>query len=252
MSVDSVAVKPRCLTTGVARQKAGERGVRRYLLDRWQDSALPVNVFVIEHADGVCVFDSGQAARAAAPGYLPRWHPFLRLARFELTEADEAGAQLRRRGIDPAGIRWLVLSHLHTDHVGGIDAFTNAEILVSRTEWRLASGVGGRLRGYLPQYWPAGVAPSLVDFSGPPLGPFEGSLDLAGDGRLVLVPTPGHTAGHMALVVRAGEHGYLCCGDLVKSPAEMRTAWPEIDEFCRQEGLIVLATHDSAAAQLLA
>jgi N-acyl homoserine lactone hydrolase len=251
VSVDSVAIKLQCLTTGAVRQKAGERGARRYVLDRWQAETLPVHVFVIEHPEGVCVFDSGQTARAASPGYLPRWHPFLRLARFELTAEDEAGAQLRRHGIDAADVRWLVLSHLHTDHVGGIHAFTDAEVLVTRTEWHLASGLRGRLGGYLPQYWPATITPTLVDFTGPPIGPFPGSYDLTGDGTLVLVPTPGHTRGHMAMIAHDDRHGYLCCGDLVKSPAELPSTCPEIDEFCRHQGLIALATHDHAAPRRL-
>jgi glyoxylase-like metal-dependent hydrolase (beta-lactamase superfamily II) len=247
----AVEIKPHCFTTGAVRQKAGERGARRYVLDRWQEETLPVNVFAIEHPEGVCLFDSGQTSRAVSPGYLPRWHPFLRLARFELSAEDEAGSQLRRHGIDPADVRWLVLSHLHTDHVGGIEAFTGAEILVTRTEWRLATGLPGRLRGYLPQHWPAGVRPALVDFTGPPIGPFPGSFDLARDGTLMLVPTPGHTRGHMAMVVRDGSQGYLCCGDLVKSRAEMAVTCPAIDEFCTKEGLVALATHDPTAAQLL-
>jgi glyoxylase-like metal-dependent hydrolase (beta-lactamase superfamily II) len=253
MPADPAAIKLRCLTTGEVRQKAGDRGVRRYVLDCWKEDTLPVNVFVIEHPDGVCVFDSGQTARAAAPGYLPRWHPFLRLARFELGPEEEAGSQLARLGIDPADVRWLVLSHLHTDHVGGVDAFRNAEILVTRTEWGLASGLGGRLRGYLPQHWPSGTSASMVDFTGPPIGPFPGSHDVAGDGELMLVPTPGHTRGHMAMIVR-GEHGrgYLCCGDLVSSAAALSESSPAIARFCRDHNLIVLTTHDWNAPALLA
>jgi glyoxylase-like metal-dependent hydrolase (beta-lactamase superfamily II) len=245
------SIRVQCLITGAVREKLGERGARRYVLDRWRDETLPVNVFVIEHPKGVCVFDSGQTAQAAIRGYLPRWHPFLRLARFELTAADEAGSQLDARGIDPAAVRWLVLSHLHTDHVGGIDAFTNAEVLVTPSEWRLASGVRGRIRGYLPQHWPAGVTPSIVDFGGPPIGPFPVSHDLAGDGTLLLVPTPGHTPGHMAMLVRGEEQSYLCCGDLAKSPAQLAHASPAIAEFCRANTVVVLATHDWHAPDLL-
>jgi N-acyl homoserine lactone hydrolase len=252
MRADPFALQLRCLTTGEVRTKVGERGFRRYLLDRWREETLPVNVIVVEHPEGVCVFDSGQTSQAVAPGYLPRWHPFLRLARFGLSGDDEAGSQLTRLGIDPADVRWLVLSHLHTDHVGGINAFRNAEILVSRTEWRRATGIGGRVRGYLPQHWPRGLTPSLVDFTGPAIGPFSGSYDLTGDGTLSLVPTPGHTPGHMAMVVQAGpQRGYLCSGDLVHSPADLASASPAIADFCATKQLSVLATHDWNAPDLV-
>ena len=251
MKVSELPIRLRCFTTGVVRPKARERGLRRYVLDAWQEETLPVNVFVVEHPDGVCLFDCGQTARAAIPGHLPRWHPFLRLARFELTTEDEAGVQLRRHGLEPEAVRWVVLSHLHTDHVGGIDAFRNADVLVTRTEWQLAAGLRGRLRGYLPQHWPAGLVPTLVDFAGPPLGPFPGSFNLTDDGRLVLVPTPGHTRGHMSMLVDAGKRGYLLCGDLVQSPAALAATSPAIGEFCEREAVLALAAHDPEAARRL-
>jgi glyoxylase-like metal-dependent hydrolase (beta-lactamase superfamily II) len=242
-------VRVHCLTTGRVRPKQGQRGVRRYLPGGWRDQTLPVNVFAIEHPGGICLFDAGQTARAAEDGYFPRWYPFFRLAAFELGPEDEAAPQLQRLGLDPNAVRWVVLSHLHTDHVGGVDGFPQAEVLVSRLEWERAQGLGGRLRGYLPQYWPRSIEPTLVDFPRAPVGPFPSHLDLAGDGRLVLVPTPGHTPGHLSMLVREGERGFLCAGDLCHSPRELAVTAPAIDAFCHETGVAVLATHDEGAGQ---
>jgi N-acyl homoserine lactone hydrolase len=224
------------LSTGRVRPKRATRGVRRYLPGGWSDETLPVNVFVVRHPDGLLLFDTGQTPRAARPGYHPGWHPFLRLARFELEPSDEIGGR-----VDPAAIRWVVLSHLHTDHIGGVGAFPAAEVIVSRVEWERAQGISGRLRGYLPQHWPVG-RPVLVDFTGPAVGPFPGSYDVAGDGRLLAVPTPGHTPGHVSLVVRNDGAGWFLGGDLAHSPGELS---PAIAEFCRDEHLLVLLTHDA-------
>jgi glyoxylase-like metal-dependent hydrolase (beta-lactamase superfamily II) len=171
------------------------------------------------------------------------------LARFELTAGDEAAAQLERLGISPTAVRWVVLSHLHTDHAGGLAPFSSAEVLVSRTEWELATGWRGRVRGYLPQHWPAGVVPRLVEAQGPALGPFPWSLDIAGDGSLVVVPTPGHTPGHLGLLVRA-ERRWLLAGDLVHDPGELATVAPELDFWCRSSDVTVLTAHDPAAPRL--
>ena len=240
-----------CIRTGLVRGKRAQSGPRRYLRGGWAEATLPVNCFAIQHPDGVCMFDAGQTAHAADPGYLPGWHPFLRLARFELGPSDEAAAQLQAIGIEPADVRWVVLSHLHTDHAGGLAPFAASDVLVSRAEWERATGLGGRLRGYLPQHWPAGLQPRLLDFSGPPVGPFAASLDLAADGLLLAVPTPGHTPGHASLLVRGAERSYLCAGDLVKTAADLPVAWPELAEFCRREGIIVVTAHDQGAAELL-
>lgn len=239
-----------CITTGEVRPKRAARGVRRYLPGAWSDETQPVNVFAVEHPQGVCLFDTGQTARAAHPGFFPVWHPFFRLARFELSPPDEAASQLARRGIDPADVRWVVLSHLHTDHVGGLSAFGQAETLVSRVEWERARGLTGRVRGYLPQHWPRHIEPSLVDFDDGPVGPFEHSFDVAGDGRLRLVPTPGHTEGHMALLVADEGRMYLLGGDAADSAQALEREVPELSRFCRESGVVFLAAHDPCAREL--
>jgi glyoxylase-like metal-dependent hydrolase (beta-lactamase superfamily II) len=244
-------MRVRCLTTGVVRGKRRARGLRRYLPGGWREETLPVNAFLIEHPDGACLFDAGQSSRASGPGYLPQWHPFLRLSRFELAPEDEAAAQVGAAGIDAADVRWVVLSHLHTDHVGGVGGFPAAEVIVSAAEWARARGVAGRIRGYLPQHWPAALSPRLVRPDGDSVGPFPSSFDVAGDGRLLLVPTPGHTPGHVSLLVRNGT-SYLCAGDLAATAEDLVSIAPEVAAFCREEGIVFLGAHDPSACALAA
>jgi len=239
--------KIHCLVTGCVRGKAGSRGLRRYLVDDWCADALPVNTFLVQDQGALCLFDAGQTARAARPGWFPRWQPFFRLSRFELGPHDEVAPQLRSIGIDPRHVRRVVLSHLHTDHVGGLDAFGHAEVVVSRTEWEAATGLRGRIRGYLPQYWPAGLEPTLVDFHGNAVGPFTSSFDLTGEGRLLLVPAPGHTKGHTALIVRDHPRTWLLAGDLAHTAEEVAEVAPAIAAWCRDEHVRVLTAHDPEA-----
>lgn len=230
----------RGFSTGRVRPKRGARGVRRYLPGGWSRKTFPVNVFLVEHPAGLCLFDTGERADAAKPGYFPWWHPFFRLSRFELEDGDEAAQQLRTLGYEPKDVRWVVLSHLHTDHVGGVKDFVGSEVLVHGPEWARATGLRGRVRGYLPQRWPPGVVPTLVELDGPAVGPFPASHDLAGDGSLLIVPLPGHTPSHVGLLVP----GHLLVGDLVHSAGEVTG---ELANWCEREGIRVLASHDDGA-----
>lgn len=233
----------RCLRTGVVRERAGTRGARRYLWAEWRDESLPVNAFLVEHPAGLCLFDTGQTARATVPGHFPRWQPFFRLARFELETDDEVDVQLGALGISPRDIRWVVLSHLHTDHVGGLAAFGAAEVFVTRREWERAAGLRGKVRGYLPQYWPTGVEPRQLDLDTGGFGPFFGSHDLAGDGTLVIVATPGHTPGHASLLAR-GNTSVLLGGDLAHTRADLARVAPAIGRYCSEHGVVYAGAHD--------
>lgn len=237
------------MSTGRVREKSGSRGVLRYLLDDWRETTMPVNVVLIEHPLGLCLVDAGQTEQAAHAGYFPLWYPFFHLARFELDRSQEAEAQLQAMGVAISEVRWVVLTHMHTDHVGGIGAFQGAEVVVSEAEWMPAQGIRGRLRGYLPQKWPCGLRVSPVRFDGPAVGPFDASHDIAGDGRLVMVPLPGHTPGHAGLLSTL-ENGarVLCAGDAAHDAAEFARALPAVSRWCHDEGVAVLLTHDDAAA----
>lgn len=237
-----------CLQTGVVREKQGARGVSRYLWAPWRAEALPVNTFLVEHPAGLCLFDAGQAARSARRGYFPAWHPFFRLARFELTSEDEVGAQLRSAGIELGDVRWVVVSHLHTDHVGGLGELPSSQVVVSRVEWERAQGVVGKMRGYLPQHWPHEVEPLLLNLEAGGFGPFPASHDLAGDDTLLIVATPGHTPGHVSLLVRRPSASVLLGGDLAHDRAALERDHSVIAGYCRQHGIAYAGAHDPHAS----
>ena len=140
---------------------------------QWTDP-LPIYVWVVEHPEGTIVIDTGETARVMEPGYFPRWQPYFRLAvRFAVRPDQEVGPQLESLGLASAAVRWVVITHLHSDHAGGLAHFPNAEILVTRSEFEAARGRLGKLNGYLPQRWPQWFSPTLVDFTDGPFGPDE-------------------------------------------------------------------------------
>jgi glyoxylase-like metal-dependent hydrolase (beta-lactamase superfamily II) len=254
------------------RQREGVgRGPMRALktmLDREWTEPLPIHAWAIEHPEGVIVVDTGETAQASAPGYFPRWHPYFRLAvRVSVTPEQEVGPELRRVGLDPGDVRWVVLTHLHTDHAGGLGHFPGSEVLVSRVEHETASGFAGKVRGYLPHRWPAWFAPRLLELPPEQFGPFPHSMALTGAGDVRIVATPGHTNGHLSVVVAEDDGFVFLAGDasytealmvagavdgVAPDPERASATLGRIQDFARGNRVVYLPAHDSAAAERLA
>jgi N-acyl homoserine lactone hydrolase len=192
----------------------GQLRLLNTLLDRQWTEPLPIYAFAIEHPEGVIVVDTGETARVSEPGYFPRWQPFFRFAVREHVQPEhEIGPQLERLGIRPSDVRRVVMTHLHTDHAGGLHHFPDNEILVSRAELDYAVGLRGRLRGYPNKRWPAWFRPTLVDLPDVAFGPFPASMALTEAGDVTLVPVPGHSPGQLAVVVEDGDKAVFLAGD---------------------------------------
>jgi glyoxylase-like metal-dependent hydrolase (beta-lactamase superfamily II) len=183
----------------------------------------PVNAYVIEHAEGLILFDTGQdRASITDDAYFPGGFTGLiydRLARFDIGEQDTLTAQLGALGYTPADVDTAILSHLHQDHIGGIAELKDADLLVSATEWAELSKPAPGPRGFLRQHIQVPGAKwhqiSLEPASDPALAPFTESLDVMGDGSLLLLATPGHTQGSISLLIRrATRPPLLLVGDL--------------------------------------
>ena len=72
----------------------------------------------------------------------------------------------------------------------------------------------GRLqRAVIRQPLPPSFDPRPITLDGPALGAFASSKPLTADGRVVAVPTPGHTLGHIAILVVQPDHHVLIGGD---------------------------------------
>jgi len=169
------------------------------LADRTWSPRLPIGCWAIEHPEGLIMVDTGESSLANDPGYQPRWHPFMRFCeRRWVAPEEEVGPQLHRLALEPGSARWAVTTHMHGDHAGGIAWFKDAEVVMSETEARMALAKTGPLDGYLNMHFPAWLDPTRVTFNDGPWETFQRSHSLTADGRVRLVPTPGHTKGHLA------------------------------------------------------
>lgn len=255
-------------TAQVEGRGQGARRLLNVLTDKEWSEPLPIYAWVIEHPEGIIVIDTGETARTAEKAYFPRWHPFFRLStRLFVCPDDEIGPQLRRLGIAPRDVRWVVLTHMHTDHAGGLAHFPASEILIARGEYQTARGMAGRVRGYLPDRWPTWLQPRLIDFAQRPVGPFPASFPLTPSEDIILISTPGHTAHHLSVLVRDGDFSYIFAGDtsytehlmlkqvadgVSPNPAVARQTLGQLRDYALSTPTIYLPSHDPDSAKRLA
>lgn len=235
----------------------------------------PINAYVIEHADGLVLFDTGQdRASVTDPGYFPggvTGFLYGRLARFRIEQEETLAAKLKAIGHDAGDVRLAILSHLHQDHIGGIRYLPRAEFIVADTEWRAMEQPRSELNGFLRRHIDLpGVRYRRIGFTptdDPALAPFTSAHDVMGDGALVLLPVPGHTPGSTALLVRRPDRApLLMVGDLtygadllesgripgVGDRAGLRTASAMVLRLKeRHPDLVILPAHDPGAAERL-
>jgi glyoxylase-like metal-dependent hydrolase (beta-lactamase superfamily II) len=205
--------------------KTGHSTVQESLLYAGGDKKKTVendfSAFLIRHGDDAFLFDTGLGARIDAqyardmPGWKQRFFKYLK-------PIVPARDQLARGGLPP--ISRIILSHSHWDHASGVVDFPQAEVWLSKEEL-------GFIRG--GNAWPSQVGdPAIrwrtIAFQPKPYRGFPESLDLYGDGTVVLVPQFGHTPGSVGMFVTTSSgRRFFFCGDTVWSAAAIPQGRPK-------------------------
>jgi glyoxylase-like metal-dependent hydrolase (beta-lactamase superfamily II) len=189
-----------------------ERVVRKG--GEWRTIRFPAAFALIRHPEhGYILFDTGYsehnfAEMKAFPYRIYQW-----ITPITLPEGHSVKAQLQARGISPEAIRYIILSHLHADHIGGCRDFPNATFICSKREY---AEIGSK-RGFaaLKEAFVPGLLPSDFEQRAtfvedkprkrwPVVGDvFEDVYDVFGDGSIGAVFLPGHTAHQFGIVLQA-------------------------------------------------
>jgi glyoxylase-like metal-dependent hydrolase (beta-lactamase superfamily II) len=216
--------------------------------DRWLE--VPVPAFLVEHPSaGPVLIDTGfHPSVAVSPAQSLGRLSGITFRDLRMDAEQAASAQLRAKGIPPADVRLVVMTHLHIDHASAISEFPNATFVVSSAEWEAASS-GRQLDGYVKRQFDHGFEYRLLDFDSPETSSFAGfgrSFDLLADGTIRCVFTPGHTWGHMSVVLRLSGRELLVAGDAIylrRTLDEMRPPYRTVDDHVFMRSLREIAQY---------
>jgi glyoxylase-like metal-dependent hydrolase (beta-lactamase superfamily II) len=159
---------------------------------------VPVPFFLLRHPEGLIVVDGGNPLAVARDPHA-HWGGLADVFEVHMSEAQHCEAQLRRLGVAPDDVSHIVQTHLHLDHTGALGHFPDAVVVVHAREREAALAADDPTRsGYV-----------RADYDRPELRwqTVEGDTDVLGDGLIRLFETPGHTAGHMSLLIDLADTG---------------------------------------------
>jgi glyoxylase-like metal-dependent hydrolase (beta-lactamase superfamily II) len=230
---------------------------------RWP--LVPCPAYLVDHPEaGPFLVDTGLHPSVAARPAANLGRLIAGFGRPQLEPGEDLPAQLRARGIEAKAIRLVVMTHLHHDHASGMSEFPGATFVVSEPEW-VAATTDRRplLRGYRPAHYDYAFDYRTLSYDGPTISSystFGRTFDLFGDGSVRLAFTPGHTAGHQAVICRLAERDLVIAGDVIYTmrqleggpgqprpvdPHNWRRSLRELQLFARQyPQAVILPGHD--------
>lgn len=159
--------------------------------------------------------------------------------RFDQDDSTTALRQLQARGNSAGDVQHIVLTHLDLDHVGGIADFPDARVHTTAEEYAAAMHPDWRDRQrYRHRQWDHG--PRFCQHDGPGEPWRFGLTAHEVVPGVALIPMPGHTKGHAAVAVDAGDRGTLLhAGDAAFDASVYASATPSGEALRRQPVLRV-------------
>ncbi|MBL8536801.1 MAG: MBL fold metallo-hydrolase [Hyphomonadaceae bacterium] len=173
--------------------------------------AMAHSAVLICHPRGFVLFDTGLGR--AIDSQFEEFPPTTRAALGAYEKRASAADVIAEASPCPDRPLIVIPSHLHWDHAGGIEDLPLSQVWVAPEELQQARAAGVR-QGFLPgQIDAQTIHWRPLNLTGGPYEQYDRSLDVFGDGSLVLVPMSGHTAGSVGLFITAAGGRYFLTGD---------------------------------------
>jgi N-acyl homoserine lactone hydrolase len=226
LTINKIHVKIHAISTGSVAVKSKFRESKKkgisaqldFLFDKKFTEWMPIWVWVIEHPEGIYIIDTGENTQVQDPNYFKSSGVFTNwlnktLFRFKVEREEEIDKQLLKLNINPKDVKTVILTHLHLDHIDGLKYFPDAKIIVNKLEWE-------KPFGDLPALYPTWFKPSLIDLN----DKYESFLNanfLTNKKDLIALHTPGHTNGHMSILLKTDTCDILFAGDVCYNQGQL-------------------------------
>ena len=156
---------------------------------------IPVPMYLIDHPEGLVAVDAGMNVNY--------WPAHLR------GDHDDDPEQYLDRRIEQLGyalkdVKYVIMSHYHLDHTGGMTLLPNATFIVRKSELQMAWWPPGRENGaysYVYEDYKDTRLYTFIEIED------DVDYDVFGDGSVICIDTRGHTRGHQSVIVNLPDTG---------------------------------------------
>lgn len=264
-------IKVHLISTGAVKVKErfrerrwkGYAAVFDFIFDKTFTEWLPIWCMIVEHPEGIYIFDTGENANVSNPKYFKSSGLFANWFnksqfKFEVHRNEEIDIHLATLKIDKSKIRSIVLTHLHLDHIDGLYHFENSPVYINRREWE-------KPYGDLPKLYPKWFSPILIDLN-ESFDLFNNAYYLTNAKDIIIVSTPGHTWHHCSIILRSNEGYIFFGGDMCYdqqqltnekyagvncSPTLAKDTYSIVKKFMEKYKTVFIASHDKESGNRL-
>lgn len=209
----------------------------------------PYFSYLITHPDGNVLFDTAGHPDLATDPH-SRMGDAANSFVVKMGPNDWVVPRLKQLGLEPGDISTVIQSHLHFDHTGALGWFPHANVLVQREELEFAMNPPVyQADAFIRADFDIGLNWQLLD----------GAHDVFGDGKILCIPTPGHTRGHQSMLIDLPSRPLFLLADahylmaklrkrimpgFLWSPDALVESWDRIEDIERKTKARLVVTHE--------
>ena len=191
----------------------------------WKTIKFPSLFALIRHPEfGVILYDTGYSHRFFEETCNFPYRLYSLITPVIFKSEDSAVSQLQKEGIKPEDIKYIIISHFHGDHIGGLKDFPNAQFICFQSAYNsvkdykgIKAVKAGFLSGLLPSDFEKRVifieTKSTISLPSK-YTPFNIGVDVFGDSSIIAVNLSGHVIGQLGLfLVDYNNQNYFLIAD---------------------------------------